>query len=353
MGSDAVKMRVVGRLGVARLAPSEARAYAAGTPEARELILAKLADGIGRSLKIDTAPGLPIVRLTYQSTDPQLAAAGAQHPAGRIPRLPPHGAADAHRRRARRPAPRVRGRASTRRTRPTRTSSRPTRSATSTPTRPRCRSSPPQIEQQQLTNDAALKEKAGRLAAIDAELAGLPPEVGLYHDADPTAQTKLADLKVQREQLLSRYQPDAQPVKDMDAQIAQLEAGIARRPHAEQGRGAQRRQSGLPDLPDREAAAGRRGRRPAPDRRDAGRRDEPAHRAAPAPGQAGAAVPGTQPRPRRACRPTSRTSPPRPRRARPPHGIAAATNDNIRIVQRAAPPTQGKSLRKPGAGAGA
>ena len=30
MGSDAVKMRVVNRLGVARLAPSEAKAYAAG-----------------------------------------------------------------------------------------------------------------------------------------------------------------------------------------------------------------------------------------------------------------------------------------------------------------------------------
>ena len=83
------------------------------------------------------------------------------------------------------------------------------------------------IEQQQLANDTALKEKTGRLAAIDAELAGLAPEVVLYHDADPTAQSKLADLKVQREQLLSRYKPDAQPVKDMDAQIAQLEAGIA------------------------------------------------------------------------------------------------------------------------------
>ncbi len=46
MGSDAVKMRVVGRLGVARLDPADARAYAAGTPEARELILAKLATGL-------------------------------------------------------------------------------------------------------------------------------------------------------------------------------------------------------------------------------------------------------------------------------------------------------------------
>ena len=72
-----------------------------------------------------------------------------------------------------------------------------------------------------------MKEKLGRLAAIDSELDGLAPEVGLYRDSDLTAAAKLADLKVQRESLLSRYKPDTQPVRDMDAQIAQLEAGIA------------------------------------------------------------------------------------------------------------------------------
>jgi uncharacterized protein involved in exopolysaccharide biosynthesis len=84
-----------------------------------------------------------------------------------------------------------------------------------------------QIEQQQLATDATLKEKTGRMGAIDAELAGLAPEIGLFHDGDPTASAKLADLRVQRESLLSRYKPDAQPVKDMDAQIAQLEDAIA------------------------------------------------------------------------------------------------------------------------------
>src|SRR5579872_6313603 len=63
MGSDVLKLRVVSRLGVARLSPADAKAYAGGNPEQRALIAAKIAQAIGRNLKIDTAPGLPIVRL--------------------------------------------------------------------------------------------------------------------------------------------------------------------------------------------------------------------------------------------------------------------------------------------------
>src|SRR5471032_1661920 len=44
MGSDALKMRVVRRLGVDKVAPDQAKAYAAATPEGRDLIVAKLAD---------------------------------------------------------------------------------------------------------------------------------------------------------------------------------------------------------------------------------------------------------------------------------------------------------------------
>src|SRR5471030_989863 len=60
MGSDALKLRVVRRLGVAKVAPDKLAAYAAATPEARDLMIAKLAAGIGRNLKIDTAPALPV-----------------------------------------------------------------------------------------------------------------------------------------------------------------------------------------------------------------------------------------------------------------------------------------------------
>jgi len=40
------------------------------------------------------------------------------------------------------------------------------------------------------------------------------------------AADKLVGLKLERESLLSRYRPDAQPVRDIEAQIAQLQAGF-------------------------------------------------------------------------------------------------------------------------------
>jgi uncharacterized protein involved in exopolysaccharide biosynthesis len=226
MGSDILKLRVVRRLGVGRIAPDQAKAYAAAAPEARDLIVAKLADTIGRSLKIDTAPALPVIRVTYQDHDPQVAALVLntlleEYLVYRREVLlaPTAGALDDQRRAfAQRLA----------------AEDVAYQSFLSTnqigdfeADKTALSQLSAQIEQQQLANDATSKEKAGRMAAIDAELGGLTPEIGLYHDTDPTAGTKLADLRVQREALLSRYQPDAQPVKDMDAQIAQLEGAIA------------------------------------------------------------------------------------------------------------------------------
>src|SRR5580700_7233426 len=74
MGSDALKLRVVRRLGVAKIAPDQVKTYAAASPEARDLMAAKLADAIGRGLKIETAPALPVIRVSYEDHDPQTAA---------------------------------------------------------------------------------------------------------------------------------------------------------------------------------------------------------------------------------------------------------------------------------------
>ena len=84
-----------------------------------------------------------------------------------------------------------------------------------------------QIDGQKYTVDAQLQERSGRLAALNSQLAGIPPEIGLYRDANTTDTDKLAQLRLQREDLLSRYLADAQPVRDLDAQIAQLESAIA------------------------------------------------------------------------------------------------------------------------------
>ena len=76
------------------------------------------------------------------------------------------------------------------------------------------------------------------MAALSAQASALPQEVGLYRDVDHTAQDKLSQLKVQREDLLSRYRPDAQPVRDLDDQIATLQQAIGA--GSVQGDGARR-----------------------------------------------------------------------------------------------------------------
>jgi uncharacterized protein involved in exopolysaccharide biosynthesis len=226
MGSDALKLRVVRRLGVDKVAPDQAKAYAAATPEGRDLIVAKLADSIGRNLKIDTAPALPVIRLTYEDTDPQRAALVLntlleEYLVFRRTVLltPTAGALDDQRRAFAQRLAEEDGAYQNFLTSNKIGDFEVDKASLS--------QLAAQIEQQQLATDATLKEKAGRMAAIDAELASLAPEIGLYHDGDPTAAAKLADLRVQRESLLSRYKPDAQPVKDMEAQIAQLEDAIA------------------------------------------------------------------------------------------------------------------------------
>jgi uncharacterized protein involved in exopolysaccharide biosynthesis len=74
---------------------------------------------------------------------------------------------------------------------------------------------------------AQLSEAEGRLSATARQVAAAPREIDLYQDADPTAAAKLASLKVDRQDLLSRYRPDSQPVREIDQKIAALQALIA------------------------------------------------------------------------------------------------------------------------------
>ena len=83
-----------------------------------------------------------------------------------------------------------------------------------------------QIEQQKYQTETQLQDRVGRLAALQAQMGQVSPEVGLYRDVNNAASDKLVELKLQREDLLGRYRPDAQPVRDLDSQIARLEQGI-------------------------------------------------------------------------------------------------------------------------------
>jgi uncharacterized protein involved in exopolysaccharide biosynthesis len=226
MSSQALRMRVIQRLGYAKLNPNGARAYAAAPPDKRELMMTRLAEGIGRNLKIDSAPGVAIARLTYQADDPKVAALTLntlleEYLAYRRSVLsPPTAGALNDQRRAFEQQLAQEDSAY-------QSFLSNNRIGDFEADKTALSQLSAQIEQQQMNNDAALKEQSARLAETDAELSGLTPEATMYHDSDQTAAAKLADLKVQREALLSRYKPDAQPVKDMDAQIERLDAGIA------------------------------------------------------------------------------------------------------------------------------
>jgi uncharacterized protein involved in exopolysaccharide biosynthesis len=345
MASDALKMRVVRRLGVARIAPDQASAFASASPEARDLMVAKLALGIGRTLKIDTAPAMPVIRLSYENHDPQLAAQVLntlleEYLVYRRTVLltPTAGALDDQRRAfAQRLAEEDAAYQSF-------LSSNKIGDFQADKTALSQLSA--QIEQQQYASDAALKEKTARLAAIDGELADLAPEIGLYHDSDPTAAAKLADLKVQREGLLSRYKPDAQPVKDMDAQIARLEGAIAA--GRTSAKGPER--TGLNPIYQTfqteklqlsaEVAGLRQTAAALADemsqlttRRLRLAQLEPQYQ--------------TFSLDRDALQTNVKDLTAKAEETEASQQIAAATNDNIRIVERATPPTEGKSLRKP------
>ncbi|MGZ8370373.1 MAG: GumC family protein [Caulobacteraceae bacterium] len=83
---------------------------------------------------------------------------------------------------------------------------------------------------------ARMREVQGRLGSMGAQSMELSPEVGLYRDTDPAAAQKLTQLQIELQGLLSRYKPNAQPVRDKQAQIAQAQAMAQRG----QGEGARR-----------------------------------------------------------------------------------------------------------------
>jgi uncharacterized protein involved in exopolysaccharide biosynthesis len=78
-----------------------------------------------------------------------------------------------------------------------------------------------------LAQRAQLNQTSQRLATLEAQLAQQPAEVVLQQDLNISAQDQILQLRTQRENLLSRYTEDAQPVKDIDDQIARLQAYVA------------------------------------------------------------------------------------------------------------------------------
>ncbi len=76
---------------------------------------------------------------------------------------------------------------------------------------------------EQLSLRAQLNQASQRLATLVAQLNDTPAEIALYQDLNISAQDQILQLRTQRESLLSRYQPDAAPVREIEAQIARMQ----------------------------------------------------------------------------------------------------------------------------------
>lgn len=345
LGAAALKQRVIDRLGLARIYPKMAEKYAAGTPEEKKLIMGQAIRSMDSATKIETAPDTPIIRLSFKNDDPQVAALVLNTLLEeyliyrRSVLIDPTSPVLEQQRQAFEARLAQADQAYE-------DFLNSNRIGDFVAEKTSLSQLQAQIEQQKYQTDAQLRDRQGRLSTLEAQLASVSQEVGLYRDVSSAANDKLATLKVQREDLLSRYRNDARPVQELDAQIAQLEAGIAAgRTHTEGAR--------------------RIGVNPVYQTLQTEKIQLTADVSALKQTQAALAEQIVQLTERRlklaelepqfqelsldrdVLQANVRDYTVKEEQTRAAQEIAAKTNDNIRIVSRATPPSKGKSLKKP------
>lgn len=226
LSSDELKRRVIRNLGLQAIDPGLAAKWTSADPERRRLIEGAAVKIISRGLKVDTAPDIGVVRLSFQHRDPQAAAAIL------------NGLIDAylsyrHEVLTDPTSPLIAREKSAFEARLAQADAAyqdfqtqngigdlPTEKASLAVLRQSTLEE--QYKAQRLLTDAQSK-----LASLNRSIEASPREIEIQHDVDMSASTKLLQLKLERRDLLSRYKPNAAPVKELDAKIAALEAFAA------------------------------------------------------------------------------------------------------------------------------
>lgn len=343
--SGELRERVIRKIGLGSVYPKLAARYAAASPADKVLILSKAIEDMGKNLQVGSAPDNPVVRVSFEHDDPVMAARvvntlleeylvyrrsvliNPTSPVFERQRVLFEGQleqADAAYQDFL--ATNDIGDFAAQKTAATQLIG--------------------QIEAQRYAAEVTLQDRQARLAVLDGQLRDVSPEVGLYRDIDATASTRLAALRLQREELLSRYHPDAEPVKDIEAQIAQLEAGVTSGRTATDG--ARRigvnpvHQTLLTERLRTAAEIAALQQSLTAYAAQSAKATEQLQRLA-------ALEPEFQAlsMDRDVLQSSVRDFTVKERQDQAARQIASETNDNIRIVDRATPTTRGKSLRKP------
>ncbi len=236
LGSAPLREMTIRKVGLGIIAPALAAKYDAASVPEKQALMAKAVEGMGKDLKIESAPDSPVVNLTYENEDPAVAAKVLntlleQYLLYRRTVLTQPSSSALDRQRVMFQGKLDEADAAYQQFLVTNDIGDFTAQKTS------LTQMQAQAEAQSNAAEGQLQDRTARLAALQRQATGIPAQVPLYVDTDTTAQAKLATLKVQREDLLGRYLPDSQTVKDIDAQIAQLEGAMqSGRTSAEGGR---------------------------------------------------------------------------------------------------------------------
>lgn len=343
--SGELRERVIRRIGLANIFPDMAAKYAAASPADKALLMSKAVEGVGKTLTIGSAPDNPVVRVTYEHDDPVMAARVVNtlleeyliyrrsvliHPTSPVferqrvmfeDQL--NKADEAYQDFL---ATNDIGDFTAQKTAATQLVG--------------------QIEAQRYAAEISLQDRQARLGVLDAQLTQTSPETLLDRTIDSTATARLAALRLQREELLSRYLPDTDTVREIEAQIAQLEAGVASGRTTTDGArrlGANPVHQTLQTERNETAAeiAALRSSLTAYAQQSAKATEQLQRLAALEPQFQALSMD------RDVLQTSVRDFTVRERQDQAARQIASETNDNIRIVDRAVPTTKGKSLRKP------
>ena len=225
LGSQQLKQRVVTKLGLSRIYPKLAEKYAKASPADKAVIMGLALRAMDKATKTETAPDVPIIKVSFEAENAQTAALVLntlleEYLVYRRGVLGDPVSPALERQRS---AFEGRLGQADRAFHDFLTQNQIGDFVAEKASMTQLQS---QIDQQRLQTAAQLQDRLGRLANLEGQLSRLSPEIGLYRDVSSAANDKLATFKVQREDLLSRYRSDSRPVQELDLQISQLEAGM-------------------------------------------------------------------------------------------------------------------------------
>ncbi len=226
LSSPELRRRVIADLGLGRVFPGRADAYAGGSEARKREILDQAVTAMGANLKVDSAPDTSVVKVTYSDTDPDRAALVLgklldEYLVYRRSVLVDGAGGSLNQQLA----------VFQQKLATVDTAYQAFLAANAIDDfdaeKTSLNSLNTSMTEETFRVQARLKEIDGRLGEIGRQVGQINPEISLYHDTNPAASDKLLQLQLDRQDLLSRYKPDSQPVRDADQKIAQVQAMTA------------------------------------------------------------------------------------------------------------------------------